>query len=228
MTQDTKDLSDMEGGMVALVAMAVILVFLLIFFCLMPYIREQLRYLDKLYFIRTQILIIHIWQLLHHTSYPWNDSICKFFRRAKYWEDPANDPRWNKDSFQFSPKLTRGNEQILKWSVDRYNIHRVILKSCRKINSLTIWQFEVTWTAATRGWAAPAARVCGAAWEEAGRPTWAGASGTCRGCRGTRTRSPSRSHPSLPTATVSVFRHKNTEIVILWSKETVYPVKSFL
>lgn len=60
MTQDTKDLSDMEGGMVALVAMAVILVFLLIFFCLMPYIREQLRYLDKLYFIRTQILIIHI------------------------------------------------------------------------------------------------------------------------------------------------------------------------
>ena len=58
MTQDTKDLSDMEGGMVALLAMAVILVFLLIFFCLMPYIREQLRYL--LYFIRTQIAIFPI------------------------------------------------------------------------------------------------------------------------------------------------------------------------
>ena len=28
-------------------------------------------------------------------------------RRAQYWEDPANDPRWNKDHFQFSPKLER-------------------------------------------------------------------------------------------------------------------------
>ena len=69
MTQDTKDLSDMEGGMVALLAMAVILVFLLIFFCLMPYIREQLRYL--FYFIRTQIAIFPIWQFLHHTHRKW-------------------------------------------------------------------------------------------------------------------------------------------------------------
>ena len=44
MTQDTKELSDMEGGMVALMVMVVILLFLLIFFCFMPYIREQLRY----------------------------------------------------------------------------------------------------------------------------------------------------------------------------------------
>ena len=44
MTQDTKELSEMEGGMVALMVMVVILLFLLIFFCFMPYIREQLRY----------------------------------------------------------------------------------------------------------------------------------------------------------------------------------------
>ena len=31
----------------------------------------------------------------------------EFSRRSKYWEDPANDPRWNKDQFQFSPKLGR-------------------------------------------------------------------------------------------------------------------------
>ena len=29
------------------------------------------------------------------------------FRRAQYWNDPENDPRWNKDNFQFSPKLAR-------------------------------------------------------------------------------------------------------------------------
>jgi len=50
--------------------MVVILAFLLIFFCFMPYIKELTR-------------------------------------RAQYWEDPANDPRWNKDHFQFSPKLER-------------------------------------------------------------------------------------------------------------------------
>merc|ERR1711884_801929 len=31
----------------------------------------------------------------------------EFSRRSKYWEDPANDPRWNEDHFQFSPKLGR-------------------------------------------------------------------------------------------------------------------------
>merc|ERR1712227_898427 len=59
-----------QGGMVALMVMVVILAFLIIFFCLMPYIKELTR-------------------------------------RAKYWEDPANDPRWNKDNFQFSPKIQR-------------------------------------------------------------------------------------------------------------------------
>ena len=43
MAKDTKELSEMEGGMVALMVMVVILLFLLIFFCFMPYIREQLR-----------------------------------------------------------------------------------------------------------------------------------------------------------------------------------------
>jgi len=55
---------------VALMVMVVILAFLLIFFCLMPYIKE-------------------------------------ITRRAQYWNDPENDPRWNKDNFQFSPKLAR-------------------------------------------------------------------------------------------------------------------------
>ena len=115
MTQDTKELSEMEGGMVALMVMVVILLFLLIFFCFMPYIREQLRYFVCKKISKTLYSIITsdfptqkiIWFHFLILAKIW----LRCFRRAKYWEDPANDPRWNKDNFQFSPKLARGSDQ---------------------------------------------------------------------------------------------------------------------
>ena len=77
MTQDTKELSEMEGGMVALMVMVVILLFLLIFFCFMPYIREQLRYFVRK-FPRPCILSSY------HTFLPrkYVDSISLFLQKS--------------------------------------------------------------------------------------------------------------------------------------------------
>lgn len=51
-----------------MVILVLVLVFLVGFFCCLPYIRAV-------------------------------------FQRKTHWDDPENDPRWNKEQFQFSPKL---------------------------------------------------------------------------------------------------------------------------
>ena len=60
------------SGLVAMIVLLIILVFLVSFFCLLPYFRAM-------------------------------------YKRWRYWEDPANDPRWSNEQFQFStsPRLAR-------------------------------------------------------------------------------------------------------------------------
>ena len=79
--------------MVALIVLVIILIFLVVFICLIPYFR--VRYIELYYKKLWNVLEVE-W-IAHQ----------EFSRRSKYWEDPANDPRWNEDHFQFSPKLGR-------------------------------------------------------------------------------------------------------------------------